>query len=235
MGQRIGRVIADGSNVSQVVMEPLQLQEQRTEIAGASRNVEVQKRFHGLTVSQAVPYGRISGYALCEWNRRIECLLLEQFFDPPMFPKVADFELHDRLARDRETEMAWFNDAGMDRSDWHFEDAFPLDVAKAILTLLTPDGLIPQGFFPQGMSSLRPVLMANQTPKIWMPFWNQSEKIPNLPLIPLRGVNGWSNRGEETVFTHEVYSQENPWLTEQGEQILDFVFVCEWTTIDGEQ
>src|SRR5262245_33386646 len=162
MGQRIGRIVADRSDVSEMVVKPLQFQEKRAEVAGTSGNLDVQKRFHCLAVRQTMSYGRISGYPFCERNRSAQRLLFEQFFDPTVFPKVADFELHDRLAGDREAEMSWFDDAGMDRPDGHFEDTLSLDVTKAEITLLPADCLVPKEILLQGMRSLGPVLMPNQ-------------------------------------------------------------------------
>src|SRR5215467_3016354 len=102
-------------------------------------------------------YGCISGYAFRERYRCSQCLLLEEFFDPTVFPKVTDFELHDRLAGDREAEMSWFDDACVDRPDGHFKHAFALDMTKSVLTLLPADRLIPQEIFLQWMGSLGPV------------------------------------------------------------------------------
>jgi hypothetical protein len=87
VGQRIGRVIADRSDVSEVVVKSLQLQQQRAEVSGASWDVDVQEGFSRLTVGQAMSDGRIAGYAFSECDRRAQRLLLEELFDSTMFQK----------------------------------------------------------------------------------------------------------------------------------------------------
>src|SRR4029078_6688039 len=86
------------------------------------------------------------------------------------------------------------------------------------------------------MSSLRPVLMPNQTTEIRMALRDQTIEIPDFPLIPLRGVNEWCDRGEQTVLSRQLYSQQHPRVIgAEREQILNLVFLRERGTIEGER
>ena len=93
--------------------------------------------------------------------------------------------------------MAGLDDAGMNRADRDFEDAFALDVTKPVLTLLPADRFIPQELFHQWMGALRPVLVANQAAEIRMAVRDQPEQIPDFPLIPLRRM--YSEQARPTV------------------------------------
>src|SRR5690349_11410620 len=130
--------------------------------------------------------------------------------------------------------MAGLDDAGMNRADRDFEDAFALDVTKPVLALLPAERLIPQELFHQWMDALGPVFVANQAAEIRMALRDQPEQISNFSLIPLRRVDVRGNRGKEALLSENVHRHQHP-LPVQAEQILDLVFVLERPAIDGEQ
>src|SRR6266568_7185797 len=99
MRQRVRGVIADGTDVPEMVMESLQLEEQCAQVARSLGDVEAEQAFGRFAIGEAVTGRRISRDPLRQWDSVRDLPLLEQLFDASVLPEQTDLQLEDRLAR----------------------------------------------------------------------------------------------------------------------------------------
>src|SRR6478609_4518360 len=182
MGQRIGRVIAHGSDVAEVIVQSFQFQKERAEILRAPRHFEVQERFNRLAIGETVSYCRISGHAFRQRHCIDQQLLLENFLNTAVFPKMAQLELHDRFTGHGKPKMSRLDNPGMDRSHRYFQYPFSFNMAEVMFALLSTEHAVPGEVFSERVCPLWPVFMAYQTPQVRMPLGNQPEHVANLAL-----------------------------------------------------
>ena len=123
---------------------------------------------------------------------------------------MAHFELHDRLAGDREPEVPRLDDSGMDRPDRNLEDPFALELAERVLSLLPFQHGIPQEILLQGMRALGPVLVTDQPAQVRMSLGDEAEHVPDFPLVPLGGMNVRRDGAEEPIIAVQVRAQQQP-------------------------
>ena len=147
-------------DVAEMVVQPLQFQKERTQISGAPRHVDAQQRFDRLAIRQTVADRRITGHPLSQWDGVREVFPLKQLLDSTVFPKMVDFQLHDRLAGHGKPEMPRLDDARVDWSNGNLEDPFAFNLSERVLPLATLQDSVPGKVFfewvePLGQCSCR--------------------------------------------------------------------------------
>src|ERR1019366_3248693 len=108
----------------------------------------------------------------------------------------AELQVEYRLTGDSETEVAWFDDAGVNRSDRDLKDAFaegrPIDVP------FTREGrkhAIDWKVFPHWMN-VGPVIVQRNTSRVGMAFEMDAEPILDFALLPVQRRQLGGERGK---------------------------------------
>ena len=97
---------------------------------------------------------RVAGHPLSERHPGHQLLLLKEFFNAPVFPKVPYLELHDGLTGHGEPEMARLYDTRMNRPDRHLKDSLALDPTKRVFALFPFQDRVPSEVFLERMCAL---------------------------------------------------------------------------------
>src|SRR5229473_7843347 len=129
----IGR---DGPNVANMIADPFQLQQDGPHHQSAQRNFNPGRAFDGLTECRAMGKTRISGNALRQKDSFVNGEFLKEFFRALMRVEHSELQIEYWFTRDREIEVARFDDSCMDRSYGHLKHPFtqsrPVDVAFSL-------------------------------------------------------------------------------------------------------
>src|SRR5664279_4578100 len=110
-------VVAERADVRDVVVEPLQLQQDGPDPLRLERNDESVRILDGPAERERVAHGRIPADPLGQLDALRGTPALEEPFDAPMDEPQARLEVQDRLADDGEPEMARADHSGVHRSD----------------------------------------------------------------------------------------------------------------------
>src|SRR5271169_6331232 len=119
-----------------MIANSFELQKDRSHDQTPQRNFHLSRAFNGLTESCAMGKTRIPGDALREEHGFRYGQLLKELFRALMRIEHAKLQIEDRLARDREIEMAGLDGSCMNRPHRHLKDPFaqrgPVDVAFSL-------------------------------------------------------------------------------------------------------
>ncbi len=115
--QRVGGVVADEAEVVDVVGDPLELGQERTQPVRPWRRLGAGGSLGGTGEGQGVGHGAVARDAAGEPSALGEIGTLEQPLDALVDVAQPLLEAGDGLAIGGEAEMAGLDDAGMDRAD----------------------------------------------------------------------------------------------------------------------
>src|ERR1035437_6811282 len=107
-----------------MITDSLKLQQNRTHEQRTQRNFYLTRSFDGLTESRAMRKTGISGDTIGEKNGFVNRQSLEELFGALMRVEHSKLSVEYRLPRHRETEMAGFDGARMNRPHRNLKDTF---------------------------------------------------------------------------------------------------------------
>src|SRR5262249_3553557 len=128
--ERESGVVHDHADVADVVVEPLELEEDHAQRETPPWYLRSGQPSQGLAIGQRMSHGLVPRHALGERRRPLECQGLEQLLGPLVHEAQSRLEIDDRFALDGETKVAGFDDPGVDRTDGDLEEAVAFDAAE---------------------------------------------------------------------------------------------------------
>src|SRR5438445_4485799 len=175
-------VVDDHAHVADVVVDPLELEEDDAEPARPRRHGASGERLERLAVGEDVPETGVPGDPLGERRRLVERKRLEELLRALVDEAESRLEIHDRLSLDAEAKVPGLDDAGVDRPDGDLEDALTLDMTERKRLARIDEVRARRRVAPQRVIALRPVLMEGQRPEIRMPVRDEAEQVVDLAL-----------------------------------------------------
>ena len=187
----------DGADIGDVVVDPLQFQQDGAQDGGRAAGPRHRPRvLDGLAEGGAVGESGIPGYALGQEDGVVHGHMLEQLFGALMRVEHTELEVEDGLARDREIEVAGLDDAGVNGADGNLEDAFAQGRAVDVpLALKGRQHGVDGKVFAQGMD-VGPVVVEGDAAGIGMVLGDQAEPVLDLALLPVHGGDSAASEGK---------------------------------------
>src|SRR5262245_8867095 len=127
MHERERCVIADSADVTEMVAEALELGHQRTQKDRARRNLDLGRRFDGVSERERVGDRAVARGAAGQPRGRVEGCARHQPLDALVHVAEALFQPHYRLAAGGEAEVPGLDDAGVHGTDGDLVQALALD------------------------------------------------------------------------------------------------------------
>ena len=115
--------------------------------------------------------------------------VLKQFLRAFVGVEQPQLQIEHGLACHTEEEVAWLNDAGVDRADRNLEHTFSFDFAEFMANPCEGRELRPQiEVLAQGMN-LRPIIVQRAAVRVRMAHQFESEHVLHFPLLPVDSGN----------------------------------------------
>ena len=200
---REGRVVADRSDIAQVVCDPLELGHDAAQPHGARWRPEIERTLHRLHERP-----RAGDRAVAREPRRdargwLEILTGHEPFDALVGVAETLFEAHYRLAARREAKVAGLDDSGMDRTDrdlvqaWSFggQEAIRRPLDRASWRSRSGGGWSRGGALLREGRRLGPASMIEPRPPIGQPDHLDGEQVGDRPLEAKRRRMEHGERG----------------------------------------
>ena len=193
-GVHVGRdeshVSADGPDIGDMVIDPLQFQANGAERPGTGGNRHAGGAFDGVAESGGVGKARIARDALGQPHAMVQRQVFEELLRALVDVKHPQLQVKHRFAGHAEEEMPGLDDARMDRPDRHLEHAFAFHGAELVSLALE---MGQHGFqvkiLAQGIN-LGPIVVQGAAAGIGMADQLQAEPILDLAFLPIHGGNG---------------------------------------------
>ena len=215
------RVVGDHAEVADVVVQPLELEEDHAQVPRAGRRDGAGQRLDRLAVGQRVPDARVPGHPLGELDAVLRRPALEELLGSLVGEVQARLHVDDRLAHDTEAEVTGLDDAGVDRPDRDLVHSLPADLAEG-------EGLavvvkVPRrGVLAEREVVLRPERVADQRAGIGMPARADAELVEDLALEARRRVvEGGQGRDLRPLRVDRHRDVEEPALAGVAEEVVD--------------
>ena len=189
-------VVDDHAHVTDVVVDPLELEQDDSQPRGPRRHRAARERLERLAVREDVADARVARDALGERGRPVEGQALEELLRALVHEAETRLEVHDRLALDAEAEVPGLDDSGVDRPHGDLEDALALHAPERERLTRVDEVRAWHGVAAQRVIALRPVLMEREPSSIRMPLGDQAEQVVDLALETAGRERARRERGE---------------------------------------
>ena len=185
---REGDVGRDRADVGDVVVQPLQLEEHRPQVAGASRHLDARQPFDGVRIGQGVPDRGVAGDRLGQEQAVAPRELLEALLDALVDVEEPELQVQHRFSGHPEAEVPRLDDAGMHGPDRHLEHPFAKHRAERVRVVARHprDLLLVRESLPEGRESLGPVVVEGDAERIGVALGDEPEIVHDLALEPVR-------------------------------------------------
>ena len=210
-GHGEGHVRRDGADVRDVVVDALELQEHDAEVASPRRGLDAREPLDRVGVGEGVTHGCVAGDRLGQEQPVAPRQPLEALLGALVHVEEPQLEIENRLTGDAEPEMAWLDDARVDRPHREMEDA--LAGHRTIgpeLPSHARHGLPLVEVLPQRPSALRPIVVEGDPILIRVSVGRQAEIVHDFPLEPVGdrvlGRDRWKARSagrDRRPYAHE--------------------------------
>ena len=192
-------VVDDHADVGDVVVEPLELEEDDAEPARARRHLAARERLERLAVGERVARARVARDALGKLGRALEGQRLEELLGALVDEAEPRLEVHDRLALDAEAEVAGLDDARVHGPHRDLEDALALDAAERKRLARVGELATQRRVAAERVIALGPELVEREAPRIGVAARREAEEVTDLALEPARRERARRERGEARV------------------------------------
>ena len=125
-------VVADRTDVAQVIRDPLELRHHRTQPHRARWRVELECRLHGASEDERIRHRTVPGHARRNSCGFVDRLVAEQLLDALVRIAETLFEPDYRFAARREAEMTGLDDPRMHRTDRNLMQTRALSLEKPV-------------------------------------------------------------------------------------------------------
>ena len=83
MRHYVGRVVTDGADIAEMIVQALKLKKQRAQVSGPNRHIDVKQVFHRLAVRQTMPDRRVGRTPARRAAPRPSCAAAQRVFQRP--------------------------------------------------------------------------------------------------------------------------------------------------------
>ncbi|MBM7789640.1 hypothetical protein JOD67_006320 [Tenggerimyces flavus] len=175
-------VVAERTEIGDVVVEAFQLQQQRPVPGGVNRSVDAERLLDRERVREAVPDRGVTADAFGELDPVVRFAALEELLDALVHEPEPWLELQDGLSNNGETEVSGFDEPRVHWADRYLVDARPLDGAERI----RPLGIVEAGNRTRVRAHREPATwpmeVTNEPTRQWVTLDADSEQVMQLTL-----------------------------------------------------
>ena len=158
-------VVGEGPEIRSVVVEPLELEQQGTEILAGPWYFDAERVFEREAVREVVADGRVSRDSLGKLDAVRVMASFEELLDALVDEPEPRFHRDDRLSHDGESEVAGLDETGVDGTDRDLVDARPADFDEREGIARLVDRWRRSCVVAERMPIVGPVLVVHETAK----------------------------------------------------------------------
>jgi hypothetical protein len=213
MGDAVAHVVAESAEVGDVVGDTFDFQEQGSQAGRVLGYLDPQGVFDGLAVSQVVADRAVAGYTFGEGDSVADGSPFEELFDAAVDEPQAGFHLEDGLAHDGETEVAGFDEPGVDGADGDFVHAWSFDGDEGERSGVTAHGGRRAGVVSHWVPPRRPVLVEDQRTREGMAEGCDPEQVVHFSFEAAGGERqaGKGGHGRSAAFEADLQLDAPVW------------------------
>ena len=183
----VADVVGERADVSGVVVEAFEFEEQGSEVLTGGRDGDVECVFDGEAVGEVVADGGVAADAFREFVAGAVVAAFEEFLDAFVDEPEAGFHRDDGFADDGEPEVSGFDESGVDGTDGDFVDAGAFDGDERERLAGFVDGGGWAGVVAEGMPVVGPVLVVHQPAELGVASRDDAELVGEFAFEAARG------------------------------------------------
>src|SRR5262245_23065531 len=229
------RVVCDHSEVGDVVVEPLHLQQDNAQEARAFRDLGPGSSFERLAVGERMANGSISRNAFGQFHSFGGRAAFKQLLRPLVCEVEPNLQINYRLADDAEAEVPGLDDARMNRSDGNLINTFAADWQKRKGPSVVLEIVARLGVFAQREVIFRPKRVSYERPRIRMANGLDAEKVINFSLKAGSRIVERGQRGDRQALGRDLFGgMKKPVFPVLGKEIVDLKNALVSATVIGD-
>jgi hypothetical protein len=192
----VADVVAQRADVGDVVVEPLQFEQDRALAGGLGGYRPPGGVLDGEAVGEGVPDGGVAADALGQWQAGGGGTAFEEFLNAFVDEPQAGLEFEDGLADDGEAEVAGFDKAGVHRADRDLVDAGSFHGQEREGALGVAEARWWAGVGAHRVPAAGPVVVADQPARLRVADGDDAVQVVHLPFEPAGGEGQPGQAGE---------------------------------------